>query len=266
MNKEALKYFCKDCEKKIGWLSALYGGGRCRSCSAKKQFKEKGHPCFIDGRSKKKYYCKACGKEICISSGLYGQGRCCSCSIKGRHHTEETKQKMRDNHVDVSGKKNPNYKNGIKNRKVYCIDCGKTLKNNYAKRCVMCNGLNRRGKKIDKDKIKTRGKKNGMFGRITHGRWEKYKGIWMRSSWEIAFAFFLDCSRIKREYEPKVFDLGDTTYTPDFYLPEFDCYIEIKGYWREDAKKKFSLFKEKYPEINIRIFDKNNLLKYGIIE
>jgi len=104
-----------------------------------------------------------------------------------------------------------------------------------------------------------------MYGKVSHGKWNKYNGIFMRSSWETRFAFFLDCSGVKWLYEPKYFDLGNTTYRPDFYLPEFDCYIEIKGYWREDAITKFKLFQRKYSNTHIKIFNRKKLLNYGII-
>jgi len=105
-----------------------------------------------------------------------------------------------------------------------------------------------------------KGKNNPMFGKIAyHGKGDYYKNIYMRSSWEILFAKYLDKLGIKWLYEPKFFDLGNTTYTPDFYLPEFDYYIEIKGWWRDDAKDKFEFFKKLYPKVKIIIFDKNKL-------
>lgn len=38
---------------------------------------------------------------------------------KGSYHTEVAKQKMRDNHADVSGENNPAWKGGIKNKDLY---------------------------------------------------------------------------------------------------------------------------------------------------
>ena len=32
-------------------------------------------------------------------------------------------------------------------------------------------------------------------------------------------------------------------YTPDFYLPEYECYIEVKGYADEQFKMRWKLFK-----------------------
>jgi predicted nuclease of restriction endonuclease-like RecB superfamily len=87
----------------------------------------------------------------------------------------------------------------------------------------------------------------------------------MRSSWELNFAKWCDLSGIEWVYESKTFELGNTTYTPDFYLPEFDLWIEIKGYWRDDARIKFKKFKRLYKTINIEVFDKLILKRIGII-
>jgi predicted nuclease of restriction endonuclease-like RecB superfamily len=121
-----------------------------------------------------------------------------------------------------------------------------------------------KGKTISKEMRKklskiNSGRNNNMFGKISHSKGKYYGKIWMRSSWEIAYAKWLDKQNIKWLYEPKAFDLGESTYRPDFYLPEIDTYIEIKGYWRDDAKKKFILCNKLYPKIKIRILNERSL-------
>jgi predicted nuclease of restriction endonuclease-like RecB superfamily len=64
-----------------------------------------------------------------------------------------------------------------------------------------------------------------------------------------------DKNKIIWLYECKTFDLGDTTYTPDFYLPKTDMFVEIKGFWRPEAKEKFKLFKKLYPYIKIKVIE-----------
>ena len=44
------------------------------------------------------------------------------------------------------------------------------------------------------------------------------------------------------KYEPETFDLGDCTYTPDFYLPSQDKYVEVKGVWTKKAKRQVKGF------------------------
>jgi len=46
--------------------------------------------------------------------------------------------------------------------------------------------------------------------------------------------------------QPKTFDLKIGSYTPDFYLPETDTYIEIKGNYliRKESLIKYKIFKQ----------------------
>jgi len=144
-----------------------------------------------------------------------------------------------------------------------CEICGKELSiNPNAKHCIKChnylNSINKvRLKKMSK--IIKEGWENRNFAKLLHSKKIKYKGIWMRSSWEIKYAKYLDKNNIKWLYESKTFDLGNTTYTPDFYLPEFNLYIEVKGWWRDDAKKKFEEFKQRYCGERIKVLDKQEL-------
>lgn len=111
------------------------------------------------------------------------------------------------------------------------------------------------------------GKNNHNYGRPPrHGKGSYYNGIiWMRSSYEVAYALYLDEHKIKWIYEPPPFELGDTSYIPDFYLPEYDIYIEIKGYMRKDAEYKLKLFKETYPTIHLDILTRNDLVNMGVL-
>ena len=87
------------------------------------------------------------------------------------------------------------------------------------------------------------------------------KEVCFRSSYERQLAEILNKSEIVWEYEPKVFDLGSTTYRPDFYLPEQDRWIEVKGWWTVTAKKKFDLFKKMNPELDIVVMLKQDLVE-----
>lgn len=56
-----------------------------------------------------------------------------------------------------------------------------------------------------------------------------YNGYRFRSRLEARWAVFFDELRIKYQYEPEGFNLGDNVwYLPDFYLPEQECWLEIK--------------------------------------
>ena len=105
------------------------------------------------------------------------------------------------------------------------------------------------------------------------------RAVFSHPSEEI-FANLLDFYRITWEYEPRSFPLQwgkDNNvleaFTPDFYLPEFDLYIELttmKQALVTKKNRKIKLLREIYPDVNIQIFyqkDFQNLIfKYGLTE
>lgn len=50
------------------------------------------------------------------------------------------------------------------------------------------------------------------------------------STWEANIALMYTYQRVVWHYAPKIFNLGQHTYRPDFYLPAEDTYIEVKNY------------------------------------
>lgn len=71
-----------------------------------------------------------------------------------------------------------------------------------------------------------------------------YNGYRFRSRLEARWAVFFDALGVKYEYEPEGFVLSDGTYyLPDFYLPEFKYWVEVKGQLDEESKKKIDLFR-----------------------
>jgi cytidylate kinase len=97
---------------------------------------------------------------------------------------------------------------------------------------------------------------------------------------ERIFANLLDFYRIAWEYEPRSFPIqwdreGKVleAFTPDFYLPEFDQYIELttmKQSLVTKKNRKVRLLKQLYPQLNIQVYyqkDIENLIfKYGLAE
>lgn len=58
----------------------------------------------------------------------------------------------------------------------------------------------------------------------------EYKGILYRSRTEARWAVFMDKAGVPFHYEMEGFDLGDgIRYLPDFFLPNQDAWLEIKG-------------------------------------
>jgi hypoxanthine phosphoribosyltransferase len=95
---------------------------------------------------------------------------------------------------------------------------------------------------------------------------------------ERQFAKLLDFYSIAWEYEPRTFALAwhrdgrpSQAFTPDFYLPAYDVYIEIttlnqKLVTRKNRKAR--RLRELYPDVEIRVLYQRDylhlLVKYGL--
>ena len=95
---------------------------------------------------------------------------------------------------------------------------------------------------------------------------------------ERQFARLLDFYAIDWEYEPTSFDIDFdadgvvvSRFTPDFYLPAYDLYIEITTLNQKLVTKKnrkVRRLRERYPEVKCKIFYQRDYLslvaKYGL--
>jgi len=95
---------------------------------------------------------------------------------------------------------------------------------------------------------------------------------------ERQFARLLDFYQIEWQYEPRSFDLewdndGNVVrrFTPDFFLPQYDLYIEITTLNQRlvtRKNRKVRRLRERYPEINCKVFYQRDYLslvtKYGL--
>lgn len=97
---------------------------------------------------------------------------------------------------------------------------------------------------------------------------------------EETFAKILDFYGIEWEYEPHTFPLvrdGDgkvlEAFSPDFYLPQQDLYIELttlRPHLATYKNRRIRLMKELYPEIKIKLLKRRELrdmmIKYGLVQ
>jgi len=95
---------------------------------------------------------------------------------------------------------------------------------------------------------------------------------------EQLFANLLDFYRIQWQYEPRSFPLqwdkdGNVieAFTPDFYLPEFDLYVELTTMKQANVtrkNRKIKLLRAIYPHVNIQVFYQKDfqdlVFKYGL--
>jgi hypothetical protein len=149
-----------------------------------------------------------------------------SCAMKGRKFSEEHKQKMSKARKKFF-KENPDYFNE------------KVLKNMSMSQI----------KRLQNSKLPKQGNfKTGI---------RKDLGHYVRSSWEANVCRVLKFLGETYEYEKHFFELDNSSrYLPEIFIPSQNLFLEVKGFWYEKEKRKFQLFKEKYPYIKIIVVDK----------
>jgi hypothetical protein len=95
---------------------------------------------------------------------------------------------------------------------------------------------------------------------------------------EAKFARILDFYQLEWEYEPRTFALewdeaGNVTsaFTPDFYIPSQDLYIElttIRPKLSTFKNRKLRRLQELYPEVRVKLFKRRDvrklMVKYGL--
>jgi hypoxanthine phosphoribosyltransferase len=103
-------------------------------------------------------------------------------------------------------------------------------------------------------------------------------GIKFAHASEEQFARILDFYQLPWKYEPRTFELrwddeGNVieAFSPDFYLPEQDLYIELTTMEQRLITKKhrkIRRLRELYPEINVKLLNRSDfeqmMLKYGL--
>jgi hypothetical protein len=101
----------------------------------------------------------------------------------------------------------------------------------------------------------------------------------VQGTWEKAYAEYLNKNQVRWE-KSKTFSFGwkrseddiEHTYHPDFYLPDSDTYVEIKGFmWKSkdgkvDDQLKLKLVKEQNPQLKLLILMKEDLKNLGILK
>ena len=85
---------------------------------------------------------------------------------------------------------------------------------------------------------------------------------------EAALARLFDFYRIAWEYEPRSFPISWSSdgkavafFTPDFYLPEYDVYIELtvaKPALNTRKNRKLRLLREHHPQVRVKLFTRRD--------
>ncbi len=183
-----------------------------------------------------------------------------SCSTKVNnnkrgHLSEDTKRKIRD---ALKGRPNP-YK-GIKKVPMVEVVCA----NPRCKKVFLQERWQKRKFCSKKCAIEVIGGKptSPKAARGKAGiRKDISKTIYFYSRWEANFARLCNYLNIGWIHQPKTFNLGSQKYTPDFYLPNYDLYIEVKNFLWKYSKIRDEKFRKLYPDIELILLLKKDYLK-----
>ena len=94
--------------------------------------------------------------------------------------------------------------------------------------------------------------------------WKTGEELVCKASYEKAVVEYLNLNKINFRWQSKTFKISNIrTYRPDMYLFSTKQWIEIKGYFWPNAKKKWDWFHKEHP--NSELWDKKKLKEIGIL-
>ena len=212
------------------------------------------------------YLCSCeCGKELEVRGCQLVTGNTKSCGCLNKEKIRETRAinytGQRFNRlIAVERIKLP--QRGVLYR---CLcDCGKEvtvstghLQCGNTKSCGCLNREKIMERNHDPELILKRMKSSNGCYMVKH--WESKKKLLCKGKWERNVARWLNKRKINYEWQVP-FKLPDgRTYIIDFYDKDSNVYVEIKGWWRDDAKEKFDLFKTSNPALNVEVWTTEEL-------
>lgn len=178
--------------------------------------------------------CEKCGK---LMTEKFGSGRFCSrACANSRNHSEESKEKtsktMSEYLFGATLISKLNHKTNLEtylSNPSYCQICNTFLPYEHRnwKTC---------GPDCKKKLLSNQAKKNGLGGPnkvSSYGKHGTYKGIHCDSTYELVFLIYCMDHNIKiirnENSFPYVYNNEIRNYYPDFFLPDYNLYIETKG-------------------------------------
>lgn len=191
------------------------------------------------------FNCKFCQKECKSANSLRNHERCCPANA------------------------NRVYKNGMLGKKgnnqfSLAKSLGKSVPPAWNK------GLpgTFRGKKHSAESRRKIGEKLSINNKGGRAKWYDVAGQRVQGTWERDIALKLEEMKIKwiklktnRDTLKYVMDGKIRSYTPDFYLEDYNLYLEIKGFWWGNDKEKMRIVLETHKDKNIFIVEKEQFNK-----
>ena len=142
----------------------------------------------------------------------------------------------------------------------------KDIQNKFKKTCLDKYGVEYPAQNKDIALKVAKSQKNSC----TLKHWKTKKDLVCVASYEKAVVEYFNKNKIDFKWQHKVFDIilengKKTTYRPDLYLiGSRKPWVEIKGYFRNDAKEKWNIF-HNHIKPNSELWDKEKLIKMGIL-
>lgn len=174
-----------------------------------------------NGRAAGVFKCGRCGRLTTVSMSNVVTGHAKSCGCRSQSVPQEVRKRCGQMGAATMTKAD---------RLAYLVRVPlETLREN-----------GRRNGKINVAKMPREAKQRGGL-RSTFDNSKKkreYRGVTFRNSWELVVAISLTKAGLAYEYEQHTFD----GYTPDFYVPQLDLWLEIKGRAHEIGMRKFEGF------------------------
>ncbi len=147
---------------------------------------------------------------------------------------------------------------------------GKIIVPRLVKRCLNCDKEFLTPRWQDHKYCSVRCSINDIGGRPTSPKAARAKSgirpdidlsIYFFSRWEANFARILNLLKIKWVFQPEAFDLKFQKYTPDFYLPDYGLYVEIKNFLSDYSSRRDKAFRKIYSDKKLALILKPEYTK-----
>jgi hypothetical protein len=126
-----------------------------------------------------------------------------------------------------------------------------------------------KGKKHTEETKRKISQKLSINNKGGRAKWYEVAGQKVQGTWERNVALKFEELDIKWKKLKTNKDILEYTmdgkvrcYTPDFYLPAYDVYLEVKGHWWGRDREKMDIVLKTYPDKNIVIVEKEQYEKF----
>jgi len=230
---------------------------------------------LVDPKAKRQVerFCADCQVQIGDAPGNTPT-RCYKCSAGFHRNPRRSKDSIRDGVLRSYERGRDPWNKGLSaaSDARLALVGQKTSAKNQGRSLVEKVGATRAAELNEAARQRMTGDGNHMFGKPSphrKGGYRKDLGHYVRSTWEADLARVLNYLDVPYEYESRQFlvtlpDGTEANYTPDFYLPGDDTYIEVKGFMRDLDQQKIDAFVAAHPDVNFVLVDKAKFAEFQL--